>query len=239
MTLINVGRTCKFFQTARFFFNPSVRLFYRKWQSSPLLKENDCIWPKDRLLIMKPVVCIYLPLIPFLRKYNYTRWEILYHPSSLVSHSWSCFGVTAFTPWWQHKGNGSPHGSLLAPASPLLWLLYPTISHRPCSACLQTTPLVTGSCKSRPEQQELVGPLRVVGQMWAGFVNCPLTLNFVKCLPKVLEKTSIIAVNSCLCPGEPGLISLHVPWEGKGPFIHFECSHAPFYSVRSLAPLCG
>lgn len=114
-----------------FSFNPSARLFYRKWQSSLLLKENDCIWPKDRLLIMKPVVCIYLPLIPFLRKYNYTRWDILPHPLSLVSPSRSCFGVTDFTPWLQHKGSASPHGRLLAPAYPPLLLLYLTISHRP------------------------------------------------------------------------------------------------------------
>lgn len=33
----------------------------------PALRENDCIRPKDRLLIMKPVVCIHFPLIFFFK----------------------------------------------------------------------------------------------------------------------------------------------------------------------------
>ena len=149
LTLINVGRTCEFFQSDSFFFlNPCARLFYRKWQSSVLLKENDCIGPNDRLLRMKPVVCISFPLIFFLRKYNYTSWGILCHPLLITFSQPKPLWCDRFHPLIT-AGRSSPTSSLLAPVAPACstTLRSPT-GHNLCPA--RGSIAHTGSCKSKP-----------------------------------------------------------------------------------------
>lgn len=167
------------------FLNPSARLLYRKWQSSLPVKENDCIWPKDRLLIMKPVVCICFLLI-FLRKYNYPSWEISCHPVSLVSHSLNHFGVTDSTLWLQQKENPNPQPSPLAvllpsflPPAPVPYLT--GLQEATRSAWPPSPPLrkwrnrkLQVTAKTRGAGEAL---LTYVGQMEIDFKNYPLPLN--------------------------------------------------------------
>lgn len=138
-----------FFRVIVFFLNPCARLFYRKWQSSVLLKENDCFRPKGRLLRMKPVVCISFPLIFFFWENIIMRAEEFFAtPCSLLSPSLSHFGVTDFTLWLQHEGTHAPPACWLT--SPLSAPLSSDLQQATISAQLGAASLVQEAANQSP-----------------------------------------------------------------------------------------
>lgn len=93
---------------------------------------------------MKSIVCIYFPLVFFfLRKHNYSSWEVPCYPMSLVSHSLNHLAEKYFSLWLKAEGLGLPREicwfMLLHALCALTWPCY-TSPESVSAPCLQQLP---------------------------------------------------------------------------------------------------